>query len=143
MTIAKPAQLLGQQNCPSPELLLTDSLVCCSKTHLILRLSDYSQPEVSTATDSNCRDKYGKPQITPSHNCESFKTFLFQYFHDGSWWSVEMPALSQEDAIARMKKLPLAQYSGELVEKIEADMGTGTIVQLRCWFHNFRLRCGL
>ena len=125
-----------QKNCPSPERLLHDNLVCCNKTRRILRLSYCSQPGVSTATDVNCHETHNKPQTTPSHDCESFKTFLFQYFHDGHWWSVEMPAMSQEDAIARMKKLPLAQYSGELIEKIEAHIGVGAVVRLACWFRN-------
>lgn len=45
-----------------------------------------------------------------------FKMYLFRYYHDRGWWQFEMP--DQDDAQARVQKLPLAQPLGELVMKL-------------------------
>lgn len=62
------------------------------------------------------------------------KTHLFKYFHDGSWWQFEIPAESEEEARARLKKLPHSQYLGTLVAKIPA--GLGAFAWLICWWKN-------
>jgi hypothetical protein len=63
------------------------------------------------------------------------KTFLFRYFHNGSWWTLEIPGTNREDAQARVNKLPLAQYQGELMLTIPANLGL--ITRCTCWLRNF------
>ena len=65
---------------------------------------------------------------------DKFKVFLFEYFHEGSWWHLEIPATSQEDAQARINKLPLAKPVGEMVAKIPARMGL--IAKMACVVRN-------
>ena len=43
--------------------------------------------------------------------------FLFSYYYEGSWWSLEVPAYSKEDALGIINKLPLARYDGILVHE--------------------------
>lgn len=63
-----------------------------------------------------------------------YKTYLFEYFHEGSWWMVEISATSLDDAQARIRKLPLAKPVGELVAKIPA--GLGWIARAMCWLRS-------
>jgi hypothetical protein len=69
-----------------------------------------------------------------SQTPNSFKVFLFKYFHDGRWWMVEIPASSLDDAQARINKLPHAQVMGEMVAKIPASVGI--IARCLCWLRN-------
>lgn len=64
-----------------------------------------------------------------------YKTFLFEYFHDGARWCVEIPAVDMEDAQARINKLPLATPLGEMVAKLPA--GAGLFVRCFCCLRNF------
>lgn len=64
-----------------------------------------------------------------------YKTFLFKYFHEGKWWMVEIPATSQDDAQARINKLPLAQPLGECFAKIPARLGL--LAKMACVVRNF------
>lgn len=67
-----------------------------------------------------------------------YRVYLFEYFHDGSWWSVEISATSPADAQERMNKMPLAKYLGTLEMKIPAYVpGGGWFVRLWCWWKNF------
>lgn len=43
------------------------------------------------------------------------KTFLFSYYHDGVLWGIEIKAYDEADAKARIAKMPLARYDGELM----------------------------
>ena len=63
-----------------------------------------------------------------------FKTYLYRYFHDGSWWCLEISATDYDDAQARVNKLPHAQPLGELVVKVPAR--TGILATLMCWVRN-------
>jgi hypothetical protein len=65
---------------------------------------------------------------------EKYKTFLYKYFHEGSWWVVEISATNDDDAQARINKLPLAQPMGVLVMKLPAS--TGVLARLLCWARN-------
>lgn len=65
-----------------------------------------------------------------------YKTYLFQYHHDGSTWMVEIKATSLDDAQARIRKLPLAKPLGELVAKVPAGNGLGFIARAICWLKN-------
>jgi hypothetical protein len=67
-----------------------------------------------------------------------FKTYIFEYFHEGGWWMVEIPATSLDDAQARILKLPLAKPVGELVVKIPA--GLGWIARAMCWLRSVAVR---
>lgn len=65
-----------------------------------------------------------------------YKTYLFEYFHEGATWSIEIPAASLEDAQARIRKLPWAKPVGELVAKVPAGYGLGWIARAVCWLRN-------
>lgn len=46
------------------------------------------------------------------------KTYLFSYPYERSEWVIEIKALNEQDARARVKALTFARYDGELVMKI-------------------------
>jgi hypothetical protein len=73
-----------------------------------------------------------------TNSSDSFKTYLFEYFHDGATWMVEIPATSMDDAKARIRKLPLAKPLGEMVAKVPAS--AGMIARFVCWLRNLRVR---
>ncbi|MDX1961602.1 MAG: hypothetical protein SFX18_00525 [Pirellulales bacterium] len=79
---------------------------------------------------------------TPKKNLEtSYKVYLFKYYHDGSWWHIELPATDLEDAQARINKLPHAQALGELKAKI--PVGLGFLAKFWCWLANASRMLGL
>lgn len=43
-----------------------------------------------------------------------FNQYLFEYRHEGAEWAIQIPAASAEDAHARLKKIPWAEYRGEV-----------------------------
>lgn len=49
---------------------------------------------------------------------ETFKTYLFEYRHNGARWGFEIKARDREDAEARLKALAWAKYQGEGVAKL-------------------------
>lgn len=65
-----------------------------------------------------------------------YKTYLYEYHHDGSQWTFEIVARSAEDAQARVDKMPLAKQLGTLEMKIPAGPGAGLFVRLFCWWKN-------
>lgn len=67
---------------------------------------------------------------------ERNKKFLAQYFHDGSWWSVDIYAIDFADAEAICKKLNL-QLDGEHIMTIPACAGAGIFVKTICAIRNF------
>ena len=67
---------------------------------------------------------------------EKWETHLFEYNHDGATWSVEIKALSQEDAQERLNKLLYAKYIGVLQMKFPVELGIFT--RLLCWLQNRR-----
>lgn len=69
-----------------------------------------------------------------------FKTYLFQYHHNGCNWMLEIQAPSMDDAQARVMKLPHAKPLGELAMKIPAAGGVGGfLARAICWLKNSRL----
>ena len=66
-----------------------------------------------------------------------YSTYLFEYFHNDSWWAITICASSEEDARARMKKLPLAKFLGTVQGKIPAQFGW--LARLVCWWKNLAL----
>lgn len=67
---------------------------------------------------------------------EGWKTYLFEYQHEGTRWSIEIPASSEEDARERLLKLPDAQYRGVVQMKLRVELGI--FARLLCWLHNWR-----
>jgi hypothetical protein len=41
--------------------------------------------------------------------------YLFEYRHDGAEWALELRARDLDDAKARLRTLPWAEYRGEIV----------------------------
>jgi hypothetical protein len=66
---------------------------------------------------------------------DHFKVYLFEYFHEGSWWTVKIHATSMDDAQARMNKFPLAKPVGELFAEIPARYGF--LAKCACVVRNF------
>jgi hypothetical protein len=40
--------------------------------------------------------------------------YLFEYEHNGQWWGLTIPARSEEEASARVKKMGNAIYKGRI-----------------------------
>lgn len=53
---------------------------------------------------------------------ETFKTYLFEYRHDGSTWGIEIKARNESDAAERLKALAWARYVGEGVLKVHVPV---------------------
>lgn len=66
---------------------------------------------------------------------DKMRTYLFSYAHDGARWQFEILASSPSDARARVKKLDLAEYDGELIAKVPTQIGW--IAKFLVWAQNF------
>ena len=66
----------------------------------------------------------------------STKQFVCRYFHDGSWWALNLSAYDWDDAEERATKLGL-QLEGEIGEIVPAFVGSGTVVRLLIGVRNF------
>lgn len=64
-----------------------------------------------------------------------YKVYLFEYFHEGSWWTMKVHATSMDDAQARMNKMPLAKQLGEMYAEYPARLGW--FAKLSCAVRNF------
>ena len=60
-----------------------------------------------------------------------FTTYLFSYHHNGARWGIEIPATSPEDAKARLSKIALAKFDGELVMTIPVPVTKRFVEWLR------------
>lgn len=69
---------------------------------------------------------------------EQYPRYLFSYYHNHAWWSLVIPATSEEDARERLNKLPLARLDGILEMEIPALPGVGLLVRFLCWWRNRR-----
>ena len=65
-----------------------------------------------------------------------YSNFIFEYYHDGAWWSFTIPARSEQDAVDRVKKLPLAKYLGTVEMEIPVNAGAGLLARIICWWRN-------
>ena len=65
---------------------------------------------------------------------DGYKTFLASYNHDGTRWSIELPARDYDDAKARLARLPFASVDGELIMTLPAS--TGPLVTIITAFRN-------
>lgn len=79
-------------------------------------------------------DKHETPQN--SRNEEPFKTYVCRYFHNGSWWGLNITADDWQDAEARVAKLGNLQLEGELMATIPAKPGVGLLVRALCTIRN-------
>jgi hypothetical protein len=61
---------------------------------------------------------------------------MFEYYHDGATWGIDIPALSIEDAQARINKMCFAKYLGEHYCTIKASPANGLLVRLICFVKN-------
>lgn len=66
---------------------------------------------------------------------KGWNSYLFDYYHDGAWWCIEICAQSKEDARERVDKLPHAKYVGEIQMTFPVELGV--IAKLLCWWKNF------
>lgn len=65
------------------------------------------------------------------------REFCCRYFHDGSWWGLNINAYDSADAAARVAKLGNLQLLGELMLTIPArDNRFAWLVQLLCKARN-------
>jgi hypothetical protein len=69
---------------------------------------------------------------------EEWKTYLFEYRHDGATWTVEIPACSEQDAKERIAKLQYATFLGALHLKLPVELGV--FARFMCWWQNRRAR---
>jgi hypothetical protein len=67
---------------------------------------------------------------------EEYHRYLFSYYHNNAWWSLVIPATSEDDARERINKLPLARLDGTLEMEIPAVPGIGHFVRIACWWKN-------
>jgi hypothetical protein len=63
-----------------------------------------------------------------------FRTYAFEYTHEGKPWMFYIKATSHEDAEARVSKLRWAKPVGELVATIPAS--AGWLGRAWCWARN-------
>ena len=54
---------------------------------------------------------------------KDYETYLVTYRHEGSDWSLELPAKSYEDAHRRLSQLSLARVDGVGIAKIPGSLG--------------------
>jgi hypothetical protein len=68
---------------------------------------------------------------------DSVNRYLFEYRHEGAEWALEVRARDLDDAKARLRTLPFAQYRGEVVASGYIP-GAGVIARMRRFFRNRR-----
>lgn len=67
----------------------------------------------------------------------SYKTYLVDYGHDSKLWTMEVIALSESDAMSRIRAAAAnGRVAGELMMTIPAIWGGGLITRLICWWKN-------
>ena len=65
------------------------------------------------------------------------KEYVCDYYHDGSWWGLNIHAYNIEDAEARCKKLGNLRLQGELILSMPAYPCTGSLLKAVCAIRNF------
>ncbi|MEP3889420.1 MAG: hypothetical protein ABJN69_03075 [Hellea sp.] len=63
---------------------------------------------------------------------------LFEYRHEGAEYAIQIPARSREDALARLKVLPWAEYRGEVYSEVAVPSKSVGLIAARIstWFMN-------
>jgi hypothetical protein len=69
----------------------------------------------------------------------NWKTYTCRYYHDGSWWGLDVVARDDDDAEARVRKLGNLQLLGEVKMTIPASTPSA-LVRSIVWIRN--LLCG-
>jgi hypothetical protein len=64
----------------------------------------------------------------------NWNSYLFEYNHDGSSWSFEIPARDEQEARERVNKLSYARYLGEI--KLAVPRRYGLLARMACWANN-------
>lgn len=54
---------------------------------------------------------------------DKWNSYLFEYNHDGSLWSFEIPARDEQEARERVNKLSNARYLGEIQMTLPGHIG--------------------
>jgi hypothetical protein len=67
---------------------------------------------------------------------QKWPVHLFEYQHEGSTWTIEIPAKSEQDALERINRLQHAKYLGVLQMKLPVELGL--FARLMCWWQNRR-----
>jgi len=65
---------------------------------------------------------------------DNLNSYLFEYNHEGSSWSFEIPAHSEQEAKERVDKLSNARYLGEI--QLTVPRHYGAVARLACWANN-------
>jgi len=71
------------------------------------------------------------PSLEPE---KGWNSYLFEYHHDGSWWSLEIPARNEQEAKERVNKLSDARYLGEI--QLTVPRRYGFVARIACWANN-------
>lgn len=67
----------------------------------------------------------------------NFKTYTCRYYHEGSWWALDIEAQDQADAEARVAKLGNLQLLGEVKMRLRADTpAAAPLIRLLVWVRN-------
>lgn len=68
---------------------------------------------------------------------DELKTYLFTYKYDGSDYALRVPALSQQEAAGRVRRMSSAVYDGEVIARIPtiAAWPARTLIFVRNLFH--------
>jgi hypothetical protein len=67
---------------------------------------------------------------------QDFVKYLFEYYHEGSWWNLVIPARSEEDAKERIKLIHRARLLGTVHTEFAAISGTRWLARFVCWCRN-------
>lgn len=63
-----------------------------------------------------------------------FRTYTCRYFHNGSWWALDILALDDDDAKSRVGRLGGLQLLGEVKMRIPAKLpASGIIARVSAW----------
>ena len=63
-----------------------------------------------------------------------YKTYLVEYYHEGSWWSLEIPATCEEDVRKRLLQIRNAKVLGTV--ELRVPVSGGFFVKTACWVQN-------
>lgn len=63
-----------------------------------------------------------------------YRKYLLEYYHDGAWWNLTIPATSEEDVFDRIGQIRNAKLLGTIEMEIPARLGL--LAKLLCWLQN-------
>lgn len=65
-----------------------------------------------------------------------FRTYVCRYFHNNSWWSLDLIASDDSDAESRVSKLGRLQLLGQKMAEIPVFPAAGFLIKATCWIIN-------